>query len=658
MPGVGDSELAAADPAEVAPAPAPAAPEAEYEEMLVSASRAPVRRSAVPGYTAVITAQDLESSVSTSLSDALRFVPGLQVVRQGGRGGRTELFLRGLDPNHVVVLVDGIRLNDPTNSRGGSFDPTTLSLADIERVEVIRGPRSSVYGSDALAGVINVISKRVQGDAEPRATLRTRAGRFDTGQVIVEASSGLGSNMGLALGGAVDTFRDPNSSGGFDGGSFKAKLDVDLPGAFAFEATTRVHRSDSRSFPDSSGGPERAQSRGLDDRAVREVLFGGKLSFEIGEELGLSREVGRVELRASHSSRREDLESPGVLNALNPFASVPRSRSGDEYKRTELSLTTSWILPEFSAGQTGVGTRIGVGADLFLEDGESDTFLEFGPPGSGFAPFPFYNNRQTVGIFGELEQSIGPYVIFSASLRYDTTPDEKDRFSPHVGLTVEVPNTNVTVFGSYGHGFKRPSFYALGNPLVGNDALRLERSLGGELGARARFFDGRVSAQVSAFSIEVENLIDFDDAAFLLVNQDRLVSRGIEVELEVEPADWFRARTGVTFNPTDFGGTSVEPENRPRWRGFAEILIVPHPKWEVGMRVLAVGSSKASAAGIGGRVITLNGYERVDLRVGWTPRDWVSLFFEIENLTNSTPREAVGFEAPGIAPRVGMTLRH
>ena len=76
------------------------------------------------------------------------------------------------------------------------------------------------------------------------------------------------------------------------------------------------------------------------------------------------------------------------------------------------------------------------------------------------------------------------------------------------------------------------------------------------------------------------------------------------------------------------------------------------------MRVLAVGSSKASAAGIGGRVVTLNGYERVDVRVGWTPREWLSVFFEIENLTNATPREAVGFEAPGIAPRVGMTLRH
>lgn len=629
--------------------------ESEYEEMLVSASRAPTRRAAVPGYTTVITAEDLESSVSTSLSDALRFVPGLQVARQGGRGGKAELFLRGLDSNHVVVLIDGIRLNDQTNSRGGSFDPTTLSLADIERVEVIRGPRSSVYGSDALAGVINVISKRVEGDAAPRGTLRLRGGRFNTGQVIAEASGGLGSNVGLSLGGAFDTFRDPNSSGGYDGGSFKAKLDIDLPSAWKFEATTRVHRSDSRSFPDSSGGPERAVLRGLDDRAVREVLVGGNLSFEFGEEMGYTRELGRVELRANHASRREDLESPGVINALepgNPFAGVPRNNTGDEYKRTEVAVNTSWILPDFEVGAISVGTRLGGGVDFVLENGESDANFEL--IGSG----GFFENRRTWGFFAELEQAIGPWVVFSASGRYDATPSEEDRFSPNVGLTVEIPNSNVTVFGSYGHGFKRPSFFAVGNPFVGNDALRLERSLGGEVGLRAQALDGRVSAQVSAFAIEVENLIDFQEDPPLVVNQNRLVSRGIEVELEIEPSDWFRTRTGVTFNPTDFGGTSEEPENRPRWRGFAEFAVVPHPEWELGMRVLAVGSSKASAAGIGGRVITLNGYERVDLRVGWTPREWISLVFEIENLTNATPREAVGFESPGIAPRVGMTLRH
>ncbi len=137
------------------------------EEMIVSGSRAPQRRSSIPNFTTVLDGDDLDASISTSLDDALRFVPGLQITREGGRGGRTQVALRGLDPNHVVVLIHGVRLNDPTNARGGSFDPTTLALLDIERVEIVRGPLSTVYGSDALAGAINIITRSASPSDAP-----------------------------------------------------------------------------------------------------------------------------------------------------------------------------------------------------------------------------------------------------------------------------------------------------------------------------------------------------------------------------------------------------------------------------------------------------------------------------------------------------------
>ena len=112
----------------------------------------------------------------------------------------------------------------------------------------------------------------------------------------------------------------------------------------------------------------------------------------------------------------------------------------------------------------------------------------------------------------------------------------------------------------------------------------------------------------------------------------------------------------VSFNPTDFGGTSRAPLNRPRWRGFAEVHVRPFANWDFLLRVLGVGSSKASAAAISGRTITLAGYERIDVRAAWTPLPGFDVFFEVENLTNRDHREAVGFESPGIAPRVGVVL--
>ncbi|MBY0400510.1 TonB-dependent receptor, partial [Myxococcota bacterium] len=132
--------------------------------------------------------------------------------------------------------------------------------------------------------------------------------------------------------------------------------------------------------------------------------------------------------------------------------------------------------------------------------------------------------------------------------------------------------------------------------------------------------------------------------------------RGVEVQLDWRPDPIVELVAATSFNPTDFGGTSRAPLNRPRWRGFAELHARPFANWDFLVRVLAVGSSKASAAAIGGRVITLAGYERVDLRATWTPLAGFDVYLEIENATHRTHREAVGFESPGIAPRIGVAL--
>lgn len=620
------------------------------EEMIVSATRTPRSRGSVPNFTTVLEGKDLDTSVSTSLVDALRFVPGLQITQDGGRGGRAALSLRGLDPNHVIVLIDGVRLNDPTNSRGGSFDPTTLALVDIERVEIVRGSLSSVYGSDALAGVVNVITRDAEPDDDLQASLRARGGRFHTGNVVAQASSGLAGVAGLTIGAGLDTFRDPNSDGGYDGASLKAKLTTSLPLQVDFEAFTRIHKSSSRAFPESSGGPELATLREMEDRDVREILFGISFDRDFGD-------FNSTILRLSRTSRREDLDSPGIdpVPPFDPFADVPPSTAGDEYKRWDLSLTSDWQIPKLDLAGTSINSRIVAGADFVWEDGESDTTLDFG---GGPTRFPFFDDRRTIGIYGELEERIGKFVVLSAGLRFDTTPDEQDRLSPSAGLAIELPSTTLTLFGSYGEGFKRPSFYALGNPLVGNPNLLVEKSRSWEVGLRGRAFGDRLRGQLSYFDIQVSDIIIFDASEFRLRNESRLISRGVEIEFEWEARDWLELRGGVTFNPTDFEGTSVSPENRSRWRGFGELTLTPVDRFEMSLRVFAVSSIKASSFATGSRVTTLAGYERVDLRMTYLHENWLDIFVEIENLTDRTYREAVGFESPGIAPRAGVTLRH
>jgi len=619
----------------------------DAEEMIVSATRAPRPAGTIPNASTVLEGDALEESLSLSLDDALRFVPGLQVTRQGGRGGRSELYLRGLDPNHVVVLVDGVRLNDPTNSRGGSFDPTTLALLDIERVEIVRGPLSTVYGSDALAGAINVITRKGRPGEAPTASVRLRGGRFESGSAVAQMRAGLGDFSGLSLGASIETFDDPESNGGYDGASLKGTFNSAIPRIGDFEVVTRIHRSSSRGFPDSSGGGELAFLPAMEDRDTREILVGASLVQPVFDFATLTYRVG-------HATRREELESPGIGPAARGAANL-----GDEYDRTDLGAVIDLDLWEKADGDGGYAfmTRLVTGAEAIWEDGESEGTVD-----GGFGPLPasFHDTRRTVGVFGSLEQRVFDLLTMSGSLRYDTIHGENDRLSPSVGIVLGRDDLPVSLYGNWGEGFKLPSFYALGSPLVGSPELRKERSRGWEIGLRGRTKDGRLRGQVSYFDLRVRDIIDIDfSGPFpVLVNRSRLISRGVELELEWAPTDRLSIRAGGTWNQTDFEGSPLAPTNRPRWRGFAELTGRPVDELALTLRVLGVSSIKASSFATGGRVDTLNGYERLDVRAAWTPCESLELFLEIENLTNTTPREAVGFEAPGIFPRAGVVIRH
>ncbi|MEM9176231.1 MAG: TonB-dependent receptor, partial [Myxococcota bacterium] len=619
------------------------------EEMVVSATPAPRPAATIPNATTVLDGEALEASLSLSLDDALRYVPGLQVTRQGGRGGRSELYLRGLDPNHVVVLIDGVRLNDPTNSRGGSFDPTTLALLDIERVEIVRGPLSTVYGSDALAGAINVITKKARGGEAPASSVRVRGGRFDTASAVAQARAGLGDTTGLSLGASLKTFEDPNSDGGFDGASLKARLTSAIPAVGELDVFTRIHRSSARAFPDSSGGEELAVLRGMEDRNTREILVGATLVRPVFD-------FATIRYRVGHATRREETTSPGVQSpVLPPTAWIPASRLSDEYERTDVAATVDLDLWEKADGEGGIAheTRLVTGVEAIWEDGESEgAFLV--PP----IPATFHDRRRTFGVFGTLEQTIHRHLTLSGSLRFDTIQGENDRLSPSVGIVLGDADAPVVLYGNWGQGFKLPSFYALGNPIVGSTRLRKERSRGWEIGVRGRTSDGRLRGQVAYFDLRVDDLIDLDGTTFQLVNRARLVSRGIEFEATWDPNDWLSLRMGGTWNDTDFAGSADAPRSRPRLRGFAELVGRPLDEVTLTLRLLGVSSIKSTSLVTGFAQTTLNGYERLDLRAAWTPCEALELFVEVGNVTDATPREAIGFESPGIFPRAGLVLRH
>jgi vitamin B12 transporter len=151
--------------------------EAEPQSIVVTATRIPTPELQIASSVTVVTAEDIAARQIHTLPDLLKEVPGLNVVQSGGPGGQTSVFMRGTNSNHTKVLIDGIDVGDPS-SGNASFDFGQLLTQDIQKVEVLRGPQSGLYGSDAIGGVINVITK--SGSGPPQVSASLEGGSFDT----------------------------------------------------------------------------------------------------------------------------------------------------------------------------------------------------------------------------------------------------------------------------------------------------------------------------------------------------------------------------------------------------------------------------------------------------------------------------------------------
>jgi len=270
----------------------------------------------------VITREQIDRLGVGTGPDLLRQVPGVQVDQLGGPGGISLVYIRGSDPNHVLVLVDGIRVNDPTNSRGGGFDFSSLDPSQIERIEVLRGAASAIYGADAMGGVINIVTRK----AEPGGSVSAAAGGLGYRSLNTRATWHLSSESRLSV--SASTLRDGLES---DGGRIKLKQ-VALAGRASTSATSYVEvdlrhvERQSSAFPDDSGGVELAEIRTLEQRESRATTLGMRGDADV--------DGWTVTLEGTGFERRESIDSPGVAPGVRSDFGLPASKSMTSFRRT------------------------------------------------------------------------------------------------------------------------------------------------------------------------------------------------------------------------------------------------------------------------------------------------------------------------------------
>ena len=299
----------------------------ELEHTLITGTYSPVAVSELTATTDILDRDRIEALNKRTVSELLKSVPGVLVEELGGPGGLTAVSIRGGESNFTLVLLDGVAMNDPTNTRGGSFDFSRLDPASVERIEIVRGPQSAIYGSDALAGVIHIISRR--GLPGHRQRLRVVAGEDDFTRYNIGASGTVGTFSYAADVSSTDS-GEPVPGSTRDSSQGGVRLDWRPAAQQLFAISYRVLDGDTTSYPEQSGGPEFAVIDDLDISDYRDQTLAASWRYEISR-------AWTSELRASRFEHDEDYFSPGI----EPFQEVPPNAADTRFVREQVRWVNS-----------------------------------------------------------------------------------------------------------------------------------------------------------------------------------------------------------------------------------------------------------------------------------------------------------------------------
>lgn len=608
------------------------------DPVLVTATALPTNQSQTPLQTTVFTRTSYDLQQPNRLGTLLQQTPGIFVDAMGGRSGLGSLYVRGSDPNYTMVLLDGVPLNDPTNQRGGSVDLSSLTPERIERIEIVKGPASVFYGSDAMAGAVNVITQK--GSTADRLVARAEGGQWGYARGVLQASGAAGRFR--YAGSAAFTRDDGQVTGNrFASGSIGGHVNWSRPDSFKLELTGQYTHTDTRAFPEGSGGPRLAILRSTEQRRTHEIVSGFNLTLPLTPNW-------ENQLTANVLHRQQGVDNPGVLSAPGMFR-IPPTVFRTDFTRMRFHWTLRASLNRL--------LKIAGGVQLVHENGTrtgTQDLTVLGLPSQVVTDF----ERSRATPAGVLETIFSPneQVRLSAGLRVDSPEDLPLRATPRLGVSVQ-PFPQTTIHGTYGQGFKLPSLNALGDPIIGNPRLTPESSTAWEAGIlrSSPIWDSEI--QLTWFHNTFSNQIDLDPVlakqqTFLLVNLNQVKAQGIELNVATNPLPDVSVQGWFTYLDARILGTNASLRNRPKASGGFAIRVRATPALTIRSQLQATG--KRFDLQIPTTQTRVPGYYRIDLATTYALNDGWKLFGAVDNLTNVRYEDFLGFRAPGTWVRFGV----
>ena len=619
---------------------AASAARAQYSELppdplptiVVSPTAIPTPMDQIASSVTVITADDIEREQRRTVPDVLATVPGLNIVQQGGPGGQSSVFIRGTNANHVKVLIDGIDVSDPS-STARAFDFGQLLTADIERIEVLRGPQSGLYGSDAIGGVISVVTKKGKGPA--KATGLVEAGSFGT---FNQAFSLSGSHNIFNYAFNVAHFHSNATpvtplellppgrariDDRYDNWTYSTKLGADFNEYFSLNFVARHTDATLRNTDDDFSVFPIVPADNQSKSSVKQLFTRGEAVWSL---LGGSF-VNRFGVAYTDHQNV-------YIGPITTFgASIPTKYDGDRVKfdwRGDISIAP--------------GHTVLVGLQHEKESLLTETTAA--------------ENGNRAGYI-ELQSDFHNRFFLVANARHD----ENDRFGGHdtwrVAPAVLLPGLNTKLKASIGTGFKAPTlsqmfvdFPAFGS--FGNRNLRPEESLGYDFGFEQPLFDNRVRFGATYFHNDITNLIVNNFVTYLNVGEAE--TYGAETFVNVAVTDRFTVRVDYTHTIARDATTGLELLRRPRHKGSLSAIWRPIDPLTLSGAIVSVGEFIDANRDFSILRLTAPGYTIVNVAANYAIDKHATVFGRIDNLFDKRYQNPTGFLRPGIGVFAGLRL--
>ncbi|CAN7205368.1 TonB-dependent receptor [Phenylobacterium sp. LjRoot225] len=610
-------------------AAAPMAHAAEIEiprvdEIVVVANRSPERADRVGQQITVLTSEDLKAQQTPVLTEILSRTPGISFARNGGVGATTQVYIRGAEPGQSVILIDGVKLNDPSSTDTG-FNFGNLLVGDIERVEILRGPQSVLWGSQAIGGVINLITAGPKARFESDVVAEGGSNNWGYGRVGVggkservtwRATAAYLTTTGVS---AFDEHKGGAESDGYRNVGASAKAEIKVTDRLSLDLRTVYSRGRNEfdGFP-----PPNFTFSDTREYGVTEDLVG-----YAGANLALldGRLTNRLAVAYTHTDRQ-------LFNPDQPLTDVTFRATGHnrrfEYQGA-FALTPTWKA-------------------VFGAESERSTMRSASP--SDFDPNPASIRRSADidGIYAQLRGDLAPGLMVSGGVRHDRHDDFGGHTVGQASAAWRINDGKTILRASWGQAFKAPSLYQLGSE-YGNPSLAPESSHSWDAGVEQRLFDSRVVLSAAYFDRRTKNQIDFFSCPFVsadprcvgagglprfgyYVNTARTKAHGVELSAQAAVTEALTLSANYTWtdarNQTPGANFGKHLQRRPPREADAEATYRWPTKLSTTVAIHYAGDRYDDVANLN----RLKGYVLWDLRASYPITERLEVYARVENL--------------------------